>query len=52
MKLNFDFLIEKIWQSLQLVRIYTKRKGHAPDLEDPVVLSNERNGCSVRSLVE
>jgi len=27
-KLNFDYLLEKIWENLGLVRIYTKKKGN------------------------
>ena len=52
MKLNFDYLLESIWKALELVRIYTERLGQSPDLEVPVVLSNERNGTTVKSVVE
>ncbi|GMH65455.1 hypothetical protein TrST_g10140 [Triparma strigata] len=48
--LNMDFLKEKIWEFLGLTRIYTKRKGAPPDLEEPVVLSTIRKGTSVESL--
>ncbi|XP_047141769.1 developmentally-regulated GTP-binding protein 1 isoform X1 [Hydra vulgaris] len=37
-KWNFDDLLEKIWDYLQLVRIYTKPKGQLPDYTAPVVL--------------
>uniref|UniRef100_A0A8C5P8U0 Developmentally-regulated GTP-binding protein 1 n=1 Tax=Leptobrachium leishanense TaxID=445787 RepID=A0A8C5P8U0_9ANUR len=35
---NFDDLLEKIWDYLRLVRIYTKPKGQLPDYTSPVVL--------------
>jgi len=41
-KWNFDDLLEKMWDYLRLVRIYTKPKGQLPDYESPVVLSSER----------
>jgi len=48
--LNMDYLIEKIWDYLGLTRIYTKRRGQQPDLEEPVVLSKIRKGTTVKSL--
>ncbi|KAK2574569.1 Developmentally-regulated GTP-binding protein 1 [Acropora cervicornis] len=39
-KWNFDDLLEKIWEYLSLIRIYTKPKGQLPDYESPVVLKN------------
>ena len=48
--LNMDGLLEGIWEYLGLTRIYTKRKGQPPDLDEPVVLSTIRKGTSVRSL--
>merc|ERR1712086_747167 len=44
-KWNFDDLLEKMWEYLQLVRIYTKPKGQLPDYESPVVMQTER--CSI-----
>ena len=35
---NFDELMEKIWEYLQLIRIYTKPKGQIPDYEEPVII--------------
>ncbi|CAG0918354.1 unnamed protein product [Notodromas monacha] len=37
---NFDDLLEKLWDYLQLLRIYTKPKGQLPDYESPVVLQS------------
>jgi ribosome-interacting GTPase 1 len=42
-KWNFDDLLEKMWQYLKLVRIYTKPKGQLPDYSAPVVLSQGRS---------
>lgn len=39
---NFDDLLERMWDYLQLVRIYTKPKGQLPDYTSPVVLPNGR----------
>lgn len=35
---NFDELMEKIWDYLNLIRIYTKPKGQIPDYETPVIV--------------
>jgi len=44
-KWNYDSLLEKMWEYLKLVRIYTKPKGQLPDYESPVVLQTEH--CTV-----
>lgn len=36
---NFDELLEKMWEYLNLTRVYTKPKGQLPDYEQPVVLT-------------
>ncbi|KAL1757246.1 developmentally regulated GTP-binding protein [Schizophyllum commune] len=38
MDLNLDYLIERMWDGLGLVKIYTKKRGAHPDLDDPVCL--------------
>ena len=43
---NFDDLLEKTWEYLDLVRIYTKPKGQLPDYTSPVVLKRSR--CTVQ----
>lgn len=48
--LEDDVLKAKMWEYLGLTRIYTKRKGSAPDLDEPVVLSEIRKGRTVKSL--
>lgn len=44
LKLNLDYVIERIWGDLQLCRVYTKRQGAPPDFSDPIVL---RGGSKV-----
>ncbi|OQV17533.1 GTP-binding protein 128up [Hypsibius exemplaris] len=41
-KWNFDDLLEKLWEYLQLVRVYTKPRGQLPDYDSPVILSRGR----------
>jgi len=46
MKLNLDYLIERIWECLGLIRIYTKKPQQPPDLqpEQAIIL---RRGATV-----
>ncbi|XP_004343888.1 developmentally regulated GTP binding protein 1 [Capsaspora owczarzaki ATCC 30864] len=44
-KWNYDDLLEKMWDYLSLVRVYTKPKGQLPDYEAPVVL--KRGKCTI-----
>ena len=44
MKLNLDYLLERVWECLSLSRIYTKKPGRAPDFNDPIIL---RSGANV-----
>merc|ERR1719217_685749 len=41
-KMNLDGLIERMWQELDLRRIYTKKKGMFPDFTDPLILTPQR----------
>jgi ribosome-interacting GTPase 1 len=52
MNLNLDYLLEKLWDKLELVRIYTKKKGAQPDFGDPLILTTDRGGCTVRGAIE
>mmetsp|Transcript_3101 Transcript_3101/g.4134 ORF Transcript_3101/g.4134 Transcript_3101/m.4134 type:complete len:420 (-) Transcript_3101:148-1407(-) len=45
-----DLLKTTMWKYLGLTRIYTKRKGQQPSLDEPVVLSKVRKGTTVKSL--
>ncbi|KAL5015870.1 hypothetical protein ScPMuIL_005459 [Solemya velum] len=42
-KWNFDDLLDKMWEYLMLVRIYTKPKGQLPDYTSPVVLKDGKS---------
>ena len=52
MNLNLDVMLQKMWEYMGLIRIYTKRRGQPPDLDDPIVLSSERNGLSVEAATQ
>ena len=45
MKLNLDYLLDALWEHLNMLRIYTKKPGCPPDFEDPVIL---RSGTTVK----
>jgi len=47
---NIDYLLEKIWEKLDFIRIYTKPKGQIPDFNDPVIL--RRSHRSVADLCD
>jgi uncharacterized protein len=55
--LNLDYLVEQIWKHLNLLRVYTKKRGELPDFDEGLII---RNGATVehcchaihRSLVE
>jgi uncharacterized protein len=48
--LEDDLLKAKLWEYLGLTRVYTKRKGSPPDLDEPVILSDIRKDTTVKSL--
>eukprot|EP00697_Spironema_sp_BW2_P015024 gnl/Spiro4/5728_TR2929_c0_g1_i1.p2 gnl/Spiro4/5728_TR2929_c0_g1~~gnl/Spiro4/5728_TR2929_c0_g1_i1.p2 ORF type:complete len:374 (-),score=99.13 gnl/Spiro4/5728_TR2929_c0_g1_i1:82-1203(-) len=48
---NLDELLEKMWEYLGLIRIYTKPKGMIPDYSAPIVLRNQEV-CGVAPTVE
>ena len=41
---SLDYLVERMWDDLGLVKVYTKKRGAHPDLADPVCL---RKGATV-----
>jgi ribosome-interacting GTPase 1 len=41
---SLDGLIERMWEELSLVKVYTKKRGAHPDLDDPVCL---RKGATI-----
>jgi len=52
-KLNLDGLLERIWQELNMVRVYTKKKGMFPDFSDPLIMTPQRGNrtCTVENAV-
>ena len=40
---SLDYLIERIWEELSLVKVYTKKRGAHPDLTDPICLRKGAN---------
>ena len=48
LNLNLDYLVERIWEELKLLRIYTKKRGEHPDLTDPIVV---RRGATIEHVV-
>ena len=40
---NLDELMEKVWEYLDLIRIYTKPKGQMPDYDAPVIIKRGSN---------
>ena len=47
MELGLTQLMERMWEEMALVRVYTKPPKGRPDFEEPVILSAERGGVSV-----
>ena len=47
MDLNLDYLVERIWDELAMLRIYTRKRAEIPDFHDPVIL---RRGATVEHL--
>jgi small GTP-binding protein len=43
LNLGIEDLLETIWEDLSLLRIYTKRKGVAPDFSEPMVVRRAHN---------
>lgn len=48
---NLDTLLERIWDELEMVRVYTKKPREFPDWEDPIILTPQRGGASVQNAV-
>jgi len=42
--LNLDYLLEQIWKQLNLVRVYTKKRGEYPDFDGGLII---RNGATI-----
>ena len=44
-----DDFREAIWKKLNLIRLYMKRIGHEPDMEEPLIM---KAGCSVMDVAK
>ncbi|KAA0189563.1 Developmentally-regulated GTP-binding protein 2 [Fasciolopsis buskii] len=44
LKLNLDYLLEKLWEHLDLIQVFTKKRGQRPDLDEGLIL---RNGATI-----
>merc|ERR1719382_1772557 len=51
--LGLDGLLDRLWQELELVRVYTKKKGMFPDFKDPLVMTPQRGNktCTIENAV-
>ena len=47
--MNLEILKDKIWQKLNLIKIYTKEPGKKPSLKDPVTL---KKGSSIKDMAQ
>lgn len=47
MRLGMDYLLEKIWEYLAFIRVYTKPRGKRPDFTQPLIL---RSGSTVEDV--
>lgn len=47
MDLNLDYLIDRMWDELNIVKIFTKKRGAHPDLTDPVCM---RKGSTIEDV--
>lgn len=50
LQLNMDGLLERIWEMMALVRVYTKKVGHKPDFSEPVVCTQDRGGTTMEAM--
>jgi len=46
---NFDYFKQKLWDYLNMTRVYTKSKGAPPDLSDPIIL---RKGKTIKDVCD
>lgn len=38
MRLNLEFMLDTIWKYLNLIRVYTKKRGEKPDFETGLII--------------
>eukprot|EP01126_Amoeba_proteus_P021106 TRINITY_DN213_c0_g1_i1.p1 TRINITY_DN213_c0_g1~~TRINITY_DN213_c0_g1_i1.p1 ORF type:complete len:407 (-),score=75.91 TRINITY_DN213_c0_g1_i1:255-1475(-) len=51
LNLGIDYLLESMWEHLGLVRVFTKKKGHQPSFDEPLVLTEGRGGTTVQDCI-
>ncbi|CDR95614.1 GTP binding protein, putative [Babesia bigemina] len=49
---NLELLKERMWDELELMRIYTKNKGELPNFDEPIIMTPQRGDGRVSSAVE
>lgn len=45
--INLDYLVQYLWYSLDLIRIYTKKKGEPPALKEAIIL---KRGSTIKTV--
>mmetsp|Transcript_19704 Transcript_19704/g.60725 ORF Transcript_19704/g.60725 Transcript_19704/m.60725 type:complete len:413 (-) Transcript_19704:19-1257(-) len=48
-ELNLEYLLARMWNAMGLIRVFCKRRGCPPDLDEPVVLSSQRHGTTIEA---
>ncbi|ORM41151.1 Developmentally-regulated G-protein 2 [Babesia sp. Xinjiang] len=49
---NLELLKERMWDELELMRIYTKNKGEVPNFEEPIIMTPQRGDGTVSAAVQ
>ncbi|KAJ8084388.1 Ribosome-interacting GTPase 2 [Marasmius tenuissimus] len=49
MDLNLDYLVDRMWDALYIVKVFTKKRGAHPDLSDPVCM---RKGSTIEDVCD
>ncbi|KAK1232381.1 hypothetical protein PQX77_004473, partial [Marasmius sp. AFHP31] len=47
--LNLDYLVDRMWDALYIVKVFTKKRGAHPDLSDPVCM---RRGSTIEDVCD
>lgn len=47
--LNIDYLLSQMWKMLDLMRVYTKRRGEFPDFSEGIIV---KRGCTVEEICQ
>eukprot|EP01071_Lankesteria_metandrocarpae_P005197 Lankesteria_metandrocarpae@DN3902_c0_g1_i1.p1 len=49
---GLQYLLERMWHEMGVVRIYTKKRGCLPDFTDPLIMSPQRGQIDVETAVQ